>query len=66
VDAGGAVWTMEHGTRGGDELNRPQAGRNYGWPVIAYGVEYSGQPIGDVLIHERAHIGDLAAVTPYP
>ncbi len=47
VDASGAVWTMEHGTRGGDELNRPQAGRNYGWPVIAYGVEYSGRPINE-------------------
>jgi glucose/arabinose dehydrogenase len=43
----GAVWTMEHGTRGGDELNRPEAGRNYGWPVIAYGVEYSGAPINE-------------------
>ena len=47
VDATGAVWTMEHGTRGGDELNRPEPGKNYGWPVIAYGVEYSGQPIGE-------------------
>ncbi|MDP1913852.1 PQQ-dependent sugar dehydrogenase [Brevundimonas sp.] len=43
----GAVWTMEHGTRGGDELNRPEAGKNYGWPVIAYGVEYSGGPINE-------------------
>ncbi len=43
----GAVWTMEHGTRGGDELNRPEAGKNYGWPVIAYGIEYSGGPINE-------------------
>ncbi|WP_425991092.1 PQQ-dependent sugar dehydrogenase [Brevundimonas sp. TWP2-3-2] len=43
----GAVWTIEHGTRGGDELNRPQAGRNYGWPIIAYGVEYRGAPINE-------------------
>lgn len=43
----GAVWTIEHGTRGGDELNRPEAGRNYGWPVIAYGVEYSGGTINE-------------------
>lgn len=42
----GALWTIEHGARGGDELNRPQAGRNYGWPVISYGVHYSGEPIG--------------------
>jgi len=41
----GAVWTIEHGTRGGDELNRPQPGKNYGWPIIAYGVEYAGGPI---------------------
>jgi glucose/arabinose dehydrogenase len=43
----GAVWTMEHGTRGGDELNRAEAGKNYGWPVIAYGVEYRGGPINE-------------------
>jgi glucose/arabinose dehydrogenase len=41
------LWTVEHGARGGDELNNPQAGRNYGWPVITYGVEYSGQKIGE-------------------
>ena len=43
----GHVWTIEHGTRGGDELNRPEAGRNYGWPVITYGVEYAGGPVND-------------------
>lgn len=43
----GAVWTIEHGTRGGDELNRPEAGQNYGWPIIAYGVEYAGGPINE-------------------
>ncbi len=43
----GELWTIEHGARGGDELNRPQAGRNYGWPVVTYGVEYSGQTIGE-------------------
>ena len=43
----GAVWTMEHGTRGGDELNRPEAGKNYGWPIIAYGIEYAGGPINE-------------------
>lgn len=43
----GQVWTGEHGTRGGDELNLDQAGKNYGWPVIAYGVEYSGGPINE-------------------
>ncbi|MGQ7845135.1 PQQ-dependent sugar dehydrogenase [Granulosicoccus sp. 3-233] len=43
----GALWTVEHGPRGGDELNRPEAGRNYGWPVVTYGEEYSGRPIGE-------------------
>lgn len=43
----GQLWTVEHGARGGDELNNPQAGRNYGWPVITYGVDYSGVKIGE-------------------
>jgi glucose/arabinose dehydrogenase len=43
----GAVWTIEHGTRGGDEVNLDQAGRNYGWPIIAYGIEYAGGPINE-------------------
>jgi glucose/arabinose dehydrogenase len=43
----GDLWTVEHGARGGDELNRPEAGRNYGWPVITYGVDYSGARIGE-------------------
>jgi glucose/arabinose dehydrogenase len=42
----GVLWTVEHGARGGDELNRVEAGRNYGWPVITYGTEYGGQPVG--------------------
>ena len=44
-DAQGQLWIVEHGTRGGDELNRIVRGRNYGWPLQAYGIEYSGQPI---------------------
>jgi glucose/arabinose dehydrogenase len=43
----GQLWTVEHGARGGDELNRPEAGKNYGWPVISYGVHYSGAKIGE-------------------
>ena len=43
----GELWTVEHGARGGDELNNPKAGRNYGWPVITYGVDYSGDRIGE-------------------
>jgi glucose/arabinose dehydrogenase len=43
----GQLWTVEHGARGGDELNHPEAGKNYGWPVITYGVDYSGAKIGE-------------------
>ena len=43
----GELWTVEHGARGGDELNQPQAGKNYGWPVITYGIDYSGAKIGE-------------------
>lgn len=41
----GDVWTVEHGTRGGDEVNLDRAGVNYGWPDAAYGIEYRGGPI---------------------
>ncbi|WGD31850.1 PQQ-dependent sugar dehydrogenase [Ancylobacter sp. WKF20] len=44
--ATGRLWTIEHGARGGDELNHPEAGKNYGWPVITYGRDYSGAAIG--------------------
>ena len=43
--ASGELWTIEHGTRGGDELNIPRKGKDYGWPTIAYGIEYQGNPI---------------------
>ena len=43
----GQLWTVEHGARGGDELNHPEAGKNYGWPVISYGRHYSFLPIGE-------------------
>ncbi|MFT3806247.1 PQQ-dependent sugar dehydrogenase [Arenimonas sp.] len=42
----GELWQTEHGARGGDELNIPRAGRNYGWPIITLGVNYNGDPIG--------------------
>lgn len=45
--ATGRLWTVEHGARGGDEVNRPEAGKNYGWPVISYGRHYSGAKIGE-------------------
>ena len=43
----GQLWTVEHGARGGDELNHPEAGKNYGWPVISYGTHYSFLKIGE-------------------
>lgn len=43
----GRLWMTEHGPQGGDEINIPQAGRNYGWPVITYGENYGGGKIGD-------------------
>jgi glucose/arabinose dehydrogenase len=48
--ASGKVWTHEHGPRGGDEINVPEKGKNYGWPVIGYGIDYSGAKI-----HEATH-----------
>ena len=45
--ATGLLWTVEHGARGGDELNRPEKGKNYGWPVITYGRDYTYLPIGE-------------------
>ncbi|KZE27409.1 PQQ-dependent sugar dehydrogenase [Chelatococcus daeguensis] len=43
----GELWTIEHGARGGDEINITRKGLNYGWPVITYGVDYSGAKIGE-------------------
>ncbi len=47
LDQDGRLWTSEHGARGGDEINLVRKGLNYGWPVISYGVHYSGQKIGE-------------------
>ncbi len=44
-DEHGQLWTVEHGAKGGDELNLIEKGKNYGWPIISYGEEYSGEPI---------------------
>jgi glucose/arabinose dehydrogenase len=43
----GELWGVEHGARGGDEVNIARKGKDYGWPTIAYGIEYTGGPIGD-------------------
>ncbi|MGE0004200.1 MAG: PQQ-dependent sugar dehydrogenase [Parvibaculaceae bacterium] len=44
--ATGVLWEIEHGPRGGDEINLPEPGKNYGWPIVSYGVNYSGTPVG--------------------
>ena len=44
-DTNGQLWEIEHGTNGGDELNRIEKGKNYGWADVGYGVEYSGKPL---------------------
>lgn len=44
-DPQGRLWTVEHGPQGGDELNLIEQGKNYGWPLVTYGEEYSGEPI---------------------
>lgn len=49
----GDLWETEFGPRGGDELNRVEAGKNYGWPIITYGLEYSGKEIGNPPIQQK-------------
>ena len=46
LDAGGQLWVVEHGAQGGDELNKVEEGRNYGWPIIAYGKDYDDSKLG--------------------
>lgn len=49
----GKLWESEHGPRGGDELNLPEPGKNYGWPLITHGIDYSGQPIAEAVGNAR-------------
>jgi aldose sugar dehydrogenase len=51
--ATGQLWTHEHGPRGGDEINLPQPGRNYGWPIVTHGINYSGAPIPEAVGREQ-------------
>jgi glucose/arabinose dehydrogenase len=53
--ATGTVWSHEHGPRGGDEINLLEAGRNYGWPRVSFGIDYDGK-----LITDRQHIDGLS------
>ena len=48
----GKLWELEHGPRGGDELNIIEKGRNYGWPVVVHGIDYPGTAIGEGVTHK--------------
>lgn len=55
-DANGKLWTVEHGARGGDELNLIEKGKNYGWSVVTFGQEYSGQPIPNAETEREGYV----------
>jgi glucose/arabinose dehydrogenase len=48
----GRLWQVDHGPRGGDEMNIIEKGKNYGWPVIVHGIDYPGTPIGEGITHK--------------
>lgn len=60
----GTLWLHEHGPRGGDEINLPQPGRNYGWPVVTFGKNYSGTTIGEGLTAKAGMEPPLHQWTP--
>jgi glucose/arabinose dehydrogenase len=62
--ATGAIWTHEHGPRGGDEVAIPKAGENHGWPVFSYGTEYSGAPITELDEHPPEFARPVWSWTP--
>lgn len=60
----GQLWVHEHGAQGGDEINRPVAGRNYGWPVITHGENYGGGKIGEGITAKEGMEQPLLHWTP--
>jgi glucose/arabinose dehydrogenase len=60
----GAIWTHEHGPRGGDEVAIPKAGDNHGWPIFSYGTEYSGRPITELDEHPPEFARPVWSWTP--
>jgi len=60
----GTFWMTEHGPQGGDEINLPQPGKNYGWPIITYGENYGGGPIGEGLTQKAGMEQPLHHWTP--
>lgn len=59
-----ALWAIEHGPRGGDELNIPAPGANYGWPEVSFGVNYSGTPVGTGLTDAPGYDDPIYQWTP--
>jgi len=55
-DERGRLWTVEHGAKGGDELNLIEKGKNYGWPVVTYGEEYSGEPFAGAVPAREGYV----------
>ena len=60
----GRLWASEHGPQGGDEVNRPEPGKNYGWPVITYGENYGGGKIGAGITSQQGMEQPLHQWTP--
>ena len=60
----GELWEIEHGPRGGDEINVAEAGNNYGWPVVSYGINYNGTPVGSGDAHGSGFVDPLYQWTP--
>ena len=58
------IWENEHGPKGGDEVNVIEGGKNYGWPVITYGLEYDGTPVGEGITHKEGMEQPLYQYTP--
>lgn len=58
------LWTIEHGPRGGDEINIPAAGANHGWPIVTHGIEYSGGTIGDGIRTKKGMADPIVTWTP--
>ncbi len=54
-DEQGRLWTVEHGPKGGDELNLIEKGKNYGWAIVSYGEEYSGEPISGAVTQREGY-----------
>ena len=60
----GELWEIEHGPRGGDEINIARPGMNYGWPVVSHGVNYTGSPVGTGLKSAEGMVDPLVTWTP--